>query len=127
VGVKFLSEEWAKTVTEALNSSDSFKQAAGSQSAKLNNVVNTPEGEKNWYFKLEGGQSELGVGELPDAEATLTSDYDTAAAISKGELSGTAAFMSGRLKTSGDMMKLMQLQGLFGALPQALQGVDIEY
>jgi putative sterol carrier protein len=90
-------------------------------------VVNTPEGEKKWSFKLENGHSEVALGEIPDAEATLTSDYDTAAAISKGELSGTSAFMSGRLKTSGDMMKLMQLQGLFGALPQALQGVDIEY
>lgn len=127
MGVKFLSEEWAKTVTEALNSSDAFKQAAGSQAARIQNVVTTSEGEKRWSFKLENGQSEVALGELPDAEATLTSDYDTAAAISKGELSGTSAFMSGRLKTSGDMMKLMQLQGLFGALPQALKGIDIEY
>jgi putative sterol carrier protein len=127
VAVKFLSDEWARTVTEALNSSDAFKQAAGSQAAKIQNVVTTPEGEKKWSFRLENGQSEVALGEIPDAEATLTSDYETAAAISKGELSGVSAFMSGRLKTSGDMMKLMQLQGLFGALPQALQGVDIEY
>jgi putative sterol carrier protein len=127
VAVKFLSEEWATSVTKALNSSDAFRQAAGSQTARIQNVVTTTEGEKRWSFKLENGQAEVAMGELPEAEATLTSDYDTAAAISKGELGGTSAFMSGRLRTSGDMMKLMQLQGLFGALPQALQGLEIEY
>jgi putative sterol carrier protein len=127
VGVKFLSEEWAAAMTEALNSSDAFKQAAGGQTAKLQNVVTTPEGEKKYFFKLENGAAEVGVGEIPDAEATLSSDYETAAAIQKSELNGTAAYMSGKLKVNGDLMRLMQLQGLFNALPQAVSGVEVEY
>ena len=45
MGVKFLSEEWAKAVEGALNSSDSFKSAAGSQTAKVQQVVTSPDGE----------------------------------------------------------------------------------
>jgi putative sterol carrier protein len=128
VGVPFLSDEWAKAMTEALNSNDAFKSAAANQSAKINQVVTTPEGEKKYYFKLEGGQAEVSTGELPDADATLSQDYDTAVALAKNELNGTAAYMSGKLKlVQGDLMKLMQLQGIFNTLPQAVQTVDVDY
>jgi putative sterol carrier protein len=127
VTVKFLSEEWAKAVTEAVNNSEQFKQAAGSTSTRLQQVVNSPEGEKKYFFKLEGGQAEVGVGDIENPEATLTQDYDTAVALAKSELNGTAAYMSGKLKISGDLMKLMQLQGMFNTLPQAVSGVEVEY
>jgi putative sterol carrier protein len=127
VAVKFLSEEWATEVTQALNNDEAFQKAAGSQSAKLQQVVNTPEGEKKYYFKLDNGQAEVATGEIDGPEATITQDYDTAVALSKSELTATAAYMSGKLKVSGDLMKLMQLQGMFNTLPQAVSGIDVEY
>jgi putative sterol carrier protein len=126
VAVKFLSEEWAKAVTGALNSNDAFKQQAAGKTVKLQQVVTTPE-ETRYYFKLEDGTAEVALGEIPDAEATLTQDYDTAAALARNELNATAAYMSGKLKIQGDLMKLMQLQGLFNTMPQAVKDVDTEY
>ena len=127
MGVKFLSEEWAAAVQEKLNSNDSFKSAAGSQAAKIQQVVTTPEGEKKYYFKLEGGAAEVGIGEIDGPDATISQDYDTAVALSKNELTGTSAYMSGKLRVSGDLMKLMQLQGALGQLPAALAELDVEY
>jgi putative sterol carrier protein len=128
VGVKFLSEDWMKAVQDALNSNETFKSAAGSQTAKIQQVVTTPEGEKRYWFKLEAGQATLGEGDSPDnVDATITQDYDTAMAISKNELSGTAAYMSGKLRVAGDLMKLMQLQGALGQMPAALKDLDVEY
>ena len=128
MGVKFLSEEWAQAVQDALNSSDSFKSAAGTQSAKVQQVVTTPDGEKRYWFKLEGGQAALGMGDSPDSvDATITQDYDTAVALSKNELTGTAAYMSGKLRVAGDLMKLMSLQGALGQMPTALKDVDVDY
>lgn len=127
MGVKFLSDEWAQQLTEKLNASDAFKQAAGSQAVKLQQVVNTPDGETKYYFKLEEGVAEVALGEIDGAESTITQDYDTAVALSKSELSPTAAYMSGKIKVSGDLMKLMQLQGIFAALPGVLAEMDIEY
>jgi putative sterol carrier protein len=128
VGVKFLSEEWTKAVEDALNASDAFRSAAGSQTAKVQQVVTTPEGEKRYWFKLEGGKAALGLGDSPDpVNATITQDYDTAVALSKNELTGTAAYMSGKLRVSGDLMKLMQLQGALGQMPAALKDVDVDY
>lgn len=128
MSVKFLSEEWASEITSALNSSEDFKKAAGGQSAKIQQVVtDAPDGETKYYFKLEDGNAEVSLGELSDAEATITQNYETAAGISKGELNAQNAFMQGKLKISGNMMKLMQLQGVINAMGKAVESVDVEY
>jgi putative sterol carrier protein len=128
MSVKFLSDEWMKAVQDALNSNETFKSAAGQQTAKVQQVVTTPDGEQRYWFKIEGGQAALGPGDSPDpVDATITQDYDTAVALSKNELSGTAAYMSGKLRVAGDLMKLMQLQGALGQMPAALKDLDVEY
>ena len=127
MGVKFLSEEWAQAVKDAVNSNEAFKSAAGAQAAKIQQVVTGPDGETKYWFKLEGGQADLGIGEIDSPDATISQDYDTAVALSKNELTGTSAYMSGKLRVSGDLMKLMQLQGALGQLPTALKDLDVEY
>jgi putative sterol carrier protein len=127
MGVKFLSEQWAEEVTRAINTNEAFKQAAGNQAARVQNVVSTPEGEKKYFFQLEGGQAQVSVGEIEAPDATISQDYETAMALSKNELSGTAAFMSGKVRVSGDLMKLMAMQGVFSTLPQAISDIDVEY
>jgi putative sterol carrier protein len=128
VGVKFLSEEWASAVQDALNNNEAFKKSAGSQTAKVQQVVTGQDGEKKYWFKLESGTVSLGMGDIGDSpDATITQDYETAVALAKNELTGTAAYMSGKLKVSGDLMKLMQLQGTLSQLPQALKDLDVEY
>jgi putative sterol carrier protein len=127
VGVKFLSEEWVNEVKSAINDNEAFKNAAGSQSAKIQQVVSAPDGEKRYWFKLEGGNVDLGTGDVDAPDATITQDYETAVALSKNELTGTAAYMSGKLKVSGDLMKLMAMQGVFNQLPAATANVDVEY
>lgn len=127
MAVKFLSEEWIKAVNDAINANESFRSAAAPHTAKLQQVVTTSEGETRYWFKMEGGQVEMGLGDIEGPDATITQDYDTAAAISKNELTGTAAYMSGKLRVSGDLMKLMQLQGVFSQLPTVLKDLDVEY
>ena len=129
MGVKFLSEEWAKEITSALNSSDDFKKAASGQQAKLQQVVtDAPDGgESKYYFNLQEGNAEVSLGELPDAEATITQNYETAVGIAKQEINAQNAFMQGKLKISGNMMKLMQLQSVVNAMPKAVSDVDVEY
>ena len=129
MAVKFLSEEWASTMTEALNSSDEFKKAATGQQVKLQQVVTDApdQGEVKYYFTLDGGTADIGIGEATDAEATITQNYETAVAIVKQELNAQNAFMQGKLKVTGNMMKLMQLQGVFNAMPKAASDVEVEY
>jgi putative sterol carrier protein len=129
MALKFLSEEWAQTMTDKLNSSDEFQNAASSTEVKLQQVVtDAPDGgEGKYYFTLEGGKATVSLGEVTDPDATITQNYETAVAINKQELNAQNAFMQGKLKISGNMMKLMQLQSVFNAMPKAVSDVEVEY
>jgi hypothetical protein len=35
--------------------------------------------------------------------------------------------MQGRLKITGNMMKLLQLQGVLGTMPNAVKGLEVDY
>jgi putative sterol carrier protein len=128
VAVKFLSDEWCSAITEALNSSEDFNKAAAGQTVALQQVVtDSPDGDKRYYFKLDDGAATIALGEAVGAEATLTQSYETAAAIQKGELNPQNAFMQGKLKIAGNMMKLMQLQGVITAMSKAIGSIEVEY
>ena len=73
-------------------------------------VTGAPDGDIKYYWVLENGKLlESNLGELPDAEVTLTQTYDDAQKIQTGELDANAAFMQGRVKVTGNMAKLMAL------------------
>ena len=127
MGVKFLSEEWAAAAQEAMNADVGFVGAIGTQTARLQQVVSTPDGEKRYYVKLEDGKAVVAVGDVDSPDATITQDYDTAKSISTVELSAVAAYMTGKLRVQGDLMKLMTMQGVLTQLPNALKSLEVDY
>lgn len=129
MGVLYLSEDWAKEVNNRLQSSEAVLNAAKGQSVTIQQVVtDVPDrGEVKYYFKLADGQPEVGVGEIDNAEATINQTYETAVSVAKGELNAQNAFMQGKLKITGNLMKLMQLQGFFQALGGAVGDLDTDY
>jgi putative sterol carrier protein len=128
VSVTFLSEQWAQEVTRALNASPEFRSAAAGRQIRLQQVVTDgPRGETKYYFTLDEDTADVSLGELADPDATITQDYATAAAISQGKVGPQQAFMQGQLKITGNMMKLLQLQGVLAAMPSALGGLEVDY
>ena len=89
--------------------------------------MSTPDGEKRYYVKLEDGKAMVAVGDVDSPDATITQDYDTAKGISTGELSAVAAYMTGKLRVQGDLMKLMTMQGVLTQLPNALKSLEVDY
>jgi putative sterol carrier protein len=110
---KWLSQEW---FDETKKMADSQPERPGA-SAKMQYVVSGgPDGDVKYYWVLENGKLiESKLGELPDAEVTMTMTHDDAMKIQKGELDANAAFMQGRIKVSGNMAKLMALMPLTNA------------
>ena len=128
MGIKFLSDEWMSEVESKLNSHEGFQNAAKGQAAKLQQEVSGgPDGDVTYGFVLDGGKVQVSKGPVDGAEATISQDYPTAVALSKGELNGQAAFMQGKLKISGNLMKMMTLQGVFAAMPTALSDLGVDY
>ena len=113
MAVTFLSEEWARERHRRLEQSRGLRVFRGIGSADLgiqSTVSDGPQGVVDYYLKASGGTAELALGELEGADVTVSNDYTTATAISKGELNTQMAFMQGKLKVGGNLAKLMMHQ-----------------
>ena len=125
---KFLSEEWSNQAIAALNASDDVKSATKDVDLAIQQVVTGANGgEAKYWVKISDGNAEGGLGDAPSADVTIMQDYETAVAITKGELNAQAAFMQGKLKVTGNMGKLLQHQTAMQALFPVLGRLVTEY
>jgi putative sterol carrier protein len=129
VVAQFLTEEWLSELTETLNGHEGFKNAIETTELKLQfEVPDAPEGaESRYYMAIANGAAEAGGGDVDEPDATITNDYETASAISKGDLNTQMAFMTGKLKVAGNMAKLMMNQAMLTQFAEAASALDVEY
>lgn len=125
---KFLSEEWAQDVTDALNGHQGFKNALGAAELKIQfQTEDGPDGSVATFLSAGSGTATMGVGDLEGADVTVKQSYDTAAAIARGELNTQTAFMTGKLKVSGNLAKLMMHQSAIQQWGVAINDLDVDY
>ncbi|MEN8115283.1 MAG: SCP2 sterol-binding domain-containing protein [Actinomycetota bacterium] len=125
---KFLSEDHMTAGTAALNADAGFQGAMTGVDLGLQfNVTGAPDGDVDYYLSVGDGSAALGLGALDGFDASVGSDYETSAAISKGELNVQMAFMSGKIKVGGNMAKIMMYQGLINEFARVTSTLDIEY
>jgi putative sterol carrier protein len=110
----FLSEEWM-TEARAIRERYADQISKVTQPVKINQVVtDVPfgEGTVKSYLDTSSGEVVMELGELDDADATVTTDYATAKAlfVDQDPAAGMQAFMAGKITVQGDMMKLMAMQ-----------------
>ena len=120
----FLSDEWmdaARAIREKYGSGE----AAG-PAIKVNlTITGVPfgEGTVESYIDTSTGAAEMELGQLDEADVSLTTDYDTAKTIFvlQDQAAGMQAFMTGKVVVQGDMMKLMSLNATLAAAPNAVE------
>ena len=81
----------------------------------------------DYYLKSSGGVTNVAIGTLADPDVTVKQSYDTAVAIYKGELNTQTAFMTGKLKVSGNLAKLMMHQSAVQQWGAAVADLEFEY
>jgi putative sterol carrier protein len=108
--VKYLSQEF---LDEAVRLSQGFADRPNAN-ARIQYVVSGgPEGDVSYYWVVVGGKlQDSKLGELPDADFTLRMSYDTSVKIQRGDLNPNVAFMTGKMKASGNVGKLLSLMPL---------------
>jgi len=70
------------------------------------------DGAGTWHVDVDDGSVKV-TEDDGDADCTITTSEETFTKIASGEQNPTAAYMSGKLKVSGDMGQAMKLQKLF--------------
>ncbi|MEA2023621.1 MAG: SCP2 sterol-binding domain-containing protein [Actinomycetota bacterium] len=126
----FLSEGHMTEATEALNADAGFQTAMSGVDLGLQfEVTDAPDGAVSYYLSVGDGTAalELGVLDDDDSDASVTSDYDTSAAIAKGELNVQMAFMTGKIKVGGNMAKVMMYQSLINEFARVSSTLDLEF
>lgn len=108
---KYLTQEW---LDESTRLAEDQPERPGASARMQYAVTDVPgQGDVKYYWVLENGKIlENKIGELPDADFTVTTTYEDSKKIQEGELDANAAFMQGRMKVTGNMGKLMSLMPL---------------
>ncbi len=122
----FLSPEW-------MDAARAIREKYRDQTPKVTMVVrfnqivtNVPFGEGVVYSHMDTSSGELvmDLGHLDKVDATLTTDYATARTIfvEQDPQKAMEAFLMGKVKVDGDMLKLMAMQT---AIPQTELGLVV--
>ena len=114
--VTYLSQEWIDQYNAALAGDEAVRAALAGKSAALQMVISgAPQGEVRYWLRIA------------DADVTISQSYETSAQVNKGELDGQKAFMQGKVKIAGKMLKMMQLRSPLEKVQAALNTIDTEY
>ena len=128
---KYLSPEWTQEAYRRLKEELTPEKMKHLTSSMLTVYTNCPDGvDRAVYYRIVDGvvdEVSLGEGELPEAEFTITGDYETFARISRAELKARSALMSGKLSLKGNLVKALSLAPVVDRLNQVLATIPTEY
>jgi hypothetical protein len=110
----FLSAEWMAAAREIRARYDG-EVADTTQVVRINQIItDVPFGDGviESYLDTSSGRMAMELGQLDEPDATITTDYSTAKSIfvDQDPAAGMQAFMAGKIRVQGDMMKLMAMQ-----------------
>lgn len=89
------------------------EKADPAKTAGMNNTfVFDVDGVGQWTVAVQDGAVSVSEG-AGEADCTITASEDTLVKIANGEANPTTAYMTGKLKISGDMSAALKLQKLF--------------
>lgn len=128
VAIKFLTDDWAEAVTSAANADEQFRAAAKGHHLLLQAHVEDSPSESDYFMYFGDGVLTVATGTATEpADVTAEMSYQTNVSLSKGDLNGQTAAMTGQMKVHGDMMKMMSLGKAQDRVAEIESGLDIEY
>ncbi len=98
--VRFLSAAWFDELARHRAEPAGGRERAEAVVTQV--VTGTPDGDVAYQIVVEDGAVSVRRAERQTSPLAFTSDYLTAAAIARGELSTQAALLEGRLRVSGN-------------------------
>ncbi|HEX2039218.1 MAG TPA: SCP2 sterol-binding domain-containing protein [Acidimicrobiales bacterium] len=121
---RYLSAEWFEEVNEAARANQELSEVVGGVRLVLQQVViDGPSGDIHYAVRIEDGTVTVTPGDAPDADVTVTEDHDTAAALHRGELRAAHAFMTGRIRVTGNTQALLGAQAALHRLDAVFASV----
>ncbi|MCU1396069.1 MAG: hypothetical protein JWM34_4497 [Ilumatobacteraceae bacterium] len=110
----FLSDAWM-TEAKAIRAKYEGQTGKVTQSVRVNQTItDVPfgDGTIHTFIDTSSGDLAMDIGSLETPDVTVTTDYATAKKlfVDQDQAAVMQAFMGGKIKVQGDMMKMMALQ-----------------
>ncbi len=122
--MRYLSPEWFAAVQAAADRRGVGAPGVTGSAVTVQQVVTGgPDGDVTYHVVLSDGRVHVGSGEAPDPTVTFSQDYETAAAVAKGELSAQGAFMVGRIRVRGDLRVIVSNQDVLAGVEDVFADV----
>lgn len=113
----YLSATWFDDLNSAARADDRLRAATAGARVVIQQVVTGgPVGDFRYWVRVDNGSVVTGPGDAERPDATVTQSYDTAVAVSRGDLAVEDALLAGRSRLTGNVAVLVRNQA-------ALQGV----
>lgn len=128
--VRYLSLEWIDALTATAAADPALGPLASTHPIGVTQVVTGgPEGDVVYHLQADAGAVVFGPGAAFPEDVRMEQEWDTAVGVATGTLDAEQAFITGRIRLSGDQMKLIAAQPLFGALDAVFTAVraDTDY
>jgi putative sterol carrier protein len=127
MGVKFLTDDWAKALTEACNANAKFTKASKGITATFQINVNSSPEAGGFTMQWDGSGVTVTTGSRDDADVNLELEYPTMVELSKGTINGPQAVATGKMKAAGNMEKMFHLGKAMDMLPGIEAGIGLDY
>jgi putative sterol carrier protein len=111
---QFLSDDWMDAA-KAIREKYADQATKVNTPVKMNQVItDVPfgDGTIKAFLDTSSGDVVMDLGELDAADLTVTTDWETARKVfvDQDQAASMQAFMAGKIKVQGDMMKMMAMQ-----------------
>jgi len=129
--VKYLSQAWCEEAGKRLRQELTPDKMNNLTSSMTNIYLNCPGGGTKYLFiKMADGNFDavqVGEGEPPQGEFTISGDYQVYSRISRAELGSQLALMEGKLKLKGNMVKALKLAKISDRINKVFATIPAEY
>ncbi len=128
MAVKFLSPEWLAEITTALENHQGFQEAVRGVDMGIQfNVLDAPFGNTGYNLVITPQAVTISLGMRDDLDITISQNYEVASAIMRGDLNVQAAFITGKIKVSGNLAKLMVHRRGVEEWLAAVANIEVQY
>lgn len=86
-----------------------------------------PDGDFQYYIRIADRMVTMARGEIPERDAEVRSTYDTAAKMSRGEMSNQTAVMMGKVRIKGGMMTMIKHQGVLNRVQAISSALPVTF
>jgi hypothetical protein len=115
--VRYLSLEWIDALTDAVANSVEMAEAAREYTVGFSqSVLGGPEGDVTYHLQIGDGRASFGPGPAFPEDVRFEQDWETAVAVATHTLNAQQAFITGRIRLTGDSQKLIDSTPVFAVL-----------